>query len=196
MRHILLAIAAILSLGFLTARGHAQTSALSTRASDYGGFVGLDTRFGDLASEFAVFSGAEAAVLLKRRVYIGLRGGGLSTDNSRIPATGSSAGGTLAMGYGGFLVGYVFLTRSLADFSVDVLLGGGGVGTTASDSDRDWDAIFVFEPSATVDLKLAPVARIGVGAAYRFVGDATVVGMSDSNFRGVTGLVRVRVGKF
>jgi hypothetical protein len=149
-----------------------------------------------MADEFAAFAGLEAALLLKGRVYVGVRGAGLATDNARVPASGSSAGRTLAMGYGGVLFGYVIRTHSLADLSIDALVGGGGIGTTETDSNEDWDAIFVFEPSATVDLKLAPVLRIGVGLAYRFVGDADVVGFRDSAFRGLTGLVRIRAGRF
>jgi hypothetical protein len=194
-RCAVLTVTGCLSLTLLSTTACAQ-SALGTRAADYGGFVGLDLRFGDMGAEFAAFAGAEAAVLLKQRAYIGVRGGGLTTDNSSLPSTGSSPGGTLAMGYGGLLVGYIVPTRSMVDFSVDALFGGGGVGTTDSDREKDWDGIFVFEPSATVDLRLAPMARIGLGVAYRFVGDVDLVGLRDSDFRGLTGLLRVRLGKF
>jgi hypothetical protein len=196
MRHAVLTMAAILTSALFSIPSLAQTSALGTRVSDYGGFVGLDLRFGDIASKFAAFAGAEAAVLLKRRVYLGIRGGGLATDNSRIPSGGSAPDETLAMGYGGFLVGYMFPTRSLAEFSLDVLVGGGGVGAAAAGEERDWDGVFVFEPSATLDLKLAPVVRVGIGAGYRFIGDLDVPGLRDTQIRGFTGLIRMRVGKF
>jgi hypothetical protein len=196
MRRTILTIAGVVVSASFAVPCFAQTSAVGTRFSDYGGFVGLDLRFGDIASKFAAFAGAEAALLMKRRVYVGIRGGGLATDNSRIPASGSSPGGTLAMGYGGFMLGYIFPTRSLADVSVDLLLGGGGVGTSTADSERDWDGVFVFEPSATVDLKLLPMARIGLGVGYRFVGDIDIPGLRDTQIRGFTGLVRMRVGRF
>jgi hypothetical protein len=195
MRHAFLTIAGIIVSATIAAPCVAQTSAVGTRISDYGGFVGLDLRFGDVAGKFAAFAGAEAALLMKRRVYAGIRGSGLATDNSRIPAGGSSPGGTLAMGYGGFVLGYIAPTRSLADVSLDFLLGAGGVGLSTA-GEKDWDGVFVFEPSATVELKLLRAARIGLGVGYRFVGDVDVPGVRDKDIRGFTGLVRMRVGRF
>ena len=73
----------------------AQTSAVGARLSDYGAFLGLDMRFGDMAGEFAAFAGGDAAIVLKRKVYLGIRGAGLATDNAEIPATGATPAQTL-----------------------------------------------------------------------------------------------------
>lgn len=170
-----------------------REGAIGTRLHDFGGFVGLDARFGDMMGEFAGFAGARAAVLLKQRVYLGLAGAGLATDNAEVvgPVPGSTR--PLRMGYGGILVGYVVPTSSLVDVTADLLVGAGGIHPKGMDDD---DAIFVFEPSVGLQLKLASVARLGLGAGYRFVGDVDVANVEDSDLRGFTGTLAILVGWF
>lgn len=102
---------------------------------------------------------------------------------------------TLRMGYGGFLVGYTSPMLPLLDISADALLGAGTVVTSRTPT-RDHKAIFVFEPSVSLDLTLAAPARLGVGASYRFVGGASVPALADSDLRGFGGIVRARLGRF
>jgi hypothetical protein len=162
--------------------------AIGTRLRDYGGFVELDTRFGDMMGDFAAFAGARGAVLLKQRLYVGLGGAGLATDNP-VPESGESLG----MGYGGLLIGYVVPTSSLVNVTADVLVGAGGLSTHSTDGT---DQIFVFEPTVGLELRLARFARIGLGASYRYVGSADLAGILDSDLRGVTGTVSLRAGWF
>jgi hypothetical protein len=63
------------------------------------------------------------------------------------------------------------------------------------DADQD-DAFFVFEPSVGVELRVAPVVRLGLGAGYRFVGDSDLPGVEDSDLRGFTGTASIRIGWF
>jgi hypothetical protein len=97
------------------------------------------------------------------------------------------------MGYGGMIVGYVVPTPSLLDLTADVLVGGGGVSLSGVDGT---DAIFVFEPSVGAELRLSRVARVELGAGYRFVGDTELPGIDDSDLRGFTGRVALRIGWF
>jgi hypothetical protein len=179
----------------ISAVAHAQSpeqeSAFSTQARDFGGFVELDTRFGEVMGEFATFAGARAALRLKDRIYLGLGGSGLATDNAQVAIGGSTH--RLRMGYGGFLIGYSVPTRELLDVTADVLIGGGGL--SLKDVDQD-DAFFVFEPSVGVELRVAPVVRLGLGAGYRFVGDSDLPGVEDSDLRGFTGTASIRIGWF
>jgi len=167
----------------------------AARLAGLRGFVGMDMRFGEMSDEFAMFVGAEMALLMNRGVYLGIRGAGLATDNAHVPTAASPVPDTLRMGYGGFVIGHIVpVSRTLA-ISVDALVGAGSVGTDRTGAGDD-DAVFVFEPSATVDLKLAPPARVGSGASYRFVGDVSVPGVRDANLRGFSGVLRVRLGRF
>jgi len=165
-----------------------REQAMGTRLRDYGGFVELDTRFGNMMGDFAVFAGARGAVLLKQRVYLGLGGAGLATDNP-VPGSGESLG----MGYGGLLIGYVVPTSSLMNVTADVLVGAGGLSTRSTDG---IDRIFVFEPTVGLELRLARFARIGLGAGYRYIGSADLPGVQDSDLRGLTGTVSLRAGWF
>jgi hypothetical protein len=168
-------------------------SAIGTGWRDFGGYLELDMKFGDLMNEFAAFAGGRAAVLLKRRVYLGIGAAGLATDNARIPGPVPGSSHALQMGYGGLLIGYVIPTRSLVQITTDVLVGAGGLDL--EDQDQD-DAVFVFEPTVGVELMLSRVVRLGLGAGYRFVGDTDLAGLEDSDLRGFTGTAAVRVGWF
>ena len=160
-----------------------------------GGFVAGDVRFGSMLGAFAPFVGAEAALLLGHRAMVGLRGAGLATSRVRVSPVPSGEVDTLRMGYGGLLVGYMTPVLPRLGISVDALLGAGTVGVDGVDAD-DHDAVFVFEPSATLDLAPVAAVRLGVGVTYRFVGGASRAGVPDSDLRGFVGLARVRVGRF
>jgi len=196
-------IATVLALALAASPGSAQSaeeeSALGTQLSGYGGFIGMDMRFGDMMDEFAVFMGGHAALLLKHRVYLGLSGAAVVTDASRAFAPGGALRPAIDMSYGGVLVGYIIPTPGLVQLTADVLIGGGGVklrehaGTT---DDDDWDALFVFEPALSAEIKLARIVRLGLGAGYRFVGAVDAAGLGDQDLRGFNGTVTFRVGWF
>lgn len=203
MRNVL--VASVLALAFVVpaSEGSAQTpdrqSAFGLDPRDYGGFVGLNLHFGDMMDDFAAFMGGHAALLLKQRVYLGVGGIGLVTDESRVAAAGQTPGPAIRMGYGGLLVGYIVPTRSLVQFTAETLLAGGGVSLAADDDtgdDEDWDGIFVFEPALGAELKLARVVRLGFGVGYRFVGGVDTTTLRDTDLRGVTGTATLRVGWF
>ena len=199
-RHMLVGAVQLMAIPALTAQARdttSQESAIGTELRDFGGFLSLDLRFGDLASEYGAFAGGEAALLFKRRVYLGIRGAGLTTDNAPVAGPEPGTSRPLQMGYGGLLIGYVIPTRDFWQVTTDVLVGAGGARPDLDGAgDDDWDGIFVFEPSLGLELKLARVARLRVGAGYRFVGGVDLTGIEDSDLRGVTGVVSLRVGWF
>jgi hypothetical protein len=164
-----------------------RQSAIGTDLRDYGGFVGLEGRFGDMGGEFGGFAGGHAAVLLKQRVYLGLSGVALVSDEPGVD-----------MAYGGLLAGYVVPTSTLVQVTVEALLAGGGVrpSNAASASEEDWDNLLVFEPTLGVELKLARVLRLGFGASYRFAGGSNTPGIDDADLRGFNGSMVLRAGWF
>src|SRR5262245_25751420 len=125
-------------LALHTLPGAAQTMGSETQGktgwlSDYGGFAGLDLRLGQAADQFAAFTGAEAALLIKRRAYVGFRGTGLAMGNIEFPTGQSSVTEQLRMGYGGLMLGYTLPAAPLLDFALDVLMGSGGVRSRNED---------------------------------------------------------------
>jgi hypothetical protein len=135
-------------------------------------------------------------LLIKHRAYVGFRGSGLAIGNIEFPTGQSSATERLRMGYGGLMLGYTLPAGPVLDFALDVVMGSGGVRSRNEDGSRKWDPIYVFEPSATVDIKLASLGRFGLGGAYRNVGNVDVPGLRAADLSGFTGFVRVRVGRF
>lgn len=169
-----------------------QESAVGNELDDFGGLIGLEFRFGDMMNEYAALAGIRGAVVLKRRVYLGLGGVGLVTDNALVGVAPAPLQ-PLRMGYGGLLIGYMIPTRSMVQFSVDLLLAGGGVSVEEGD---DTDGIFVYEPTAAVELKLARMVRLRAGAGYRFVGDVDLAGIGDSDLRGPVGTFAIQLEWF
>ena len=176
----------VLSVAAMPAAAPAQS-----QVHDIGGFFELDTRFGDMRGEFAAFPGARLALRLKDRIYLGVGGSGLATENEAAGPGGSLQ--SLEMGYGGFLAGYSVPAQELLNVTADVLVGAGQVTLNGSDQD---DRFFLFEPSLGVELKVAPVVRLGLGAGYRYVGGADLPGVVDADLRGLTGTASVRLGWF
>lgn len=168
-------IGSVLVLLSLPSSGAAQQpdrqSAVSLDASDYGGFVSADMRFGDMADDFAVFMGGTLALLLKHRVYLGVRGAGLVTEETPRGSTQAVNDPTIHMGYGGVVVGYVIPLPSLVQFTAETLIAAGGVDldddADIEGDEEDWEAVFVFEPVLGAELKLAPIVRLGFGVGYR-----------------------------
>jgi hypothetical protein len=189
MRFALVLAAATLILSPSTGAGQApeRQSAIGTDLRDFGGFIGLDGRFGDMGGRFGGFAGAHAAVLLKHRVYLGLTGAGLVSEGPGID-----------MGYGGLLAGYVVPLPGLVQLTVEAPLGGGAVrhSDPAPARDQDWDDLLVFEPTLGIELQLARVLRLGFGAGYRFVGGSNTPGIDDQDLRGFNGSMTLRAGWF
>jgi hypothetical protein len=177
-------------------RGAAPESAIGTRLSDYGIFGGLDLRFGNMLDDDAIFMGAHAGLLLKQRVMVGVRGMGLVSDDIMVPVDGPAAA-PLEAGYGGVFLGYVIPVSSMLELTAETLLAGGGIRLEDQPStDEGWDAVFVFEPAVTAEVRLARILRLGIGAGYRWIGAVDTPPIRSSDLRGFTGSVTARVGWF
>jgi hypothetical protein len=196
MRYTSLAVFVSLaaSASAVAAQGPERDSAIGSDLSGYGGFIGLDTRFGDMMDDFAVFMGAHAALLLKHRVYLGLSGAGLITNHYAPSASTDSA---IDMGYGGLLIGYVIPMPGMIQLTADATIGAGGVklaGQSETD-DEEWDELFVFEPGLSAEIRLARIVRLGL-VGYRYVGAVDTPGLTDADLRGLSGTANVRLGWF
>jgi hypothetical protein len=152
----------------------------------------------------ALFTGAEGAWLVNHRFVLGAGGFALATPNVRNAGSAlRDAKGrhpALAIGYGGVILGYVHRPASLVHVGAQTLVGGGGV-TYRSRDERPLAgapdaAFFVAEPSAEVEMNVAPHVRVGVGAGYRLVSGLRFDGLSAADLRGAVGALTVKVGRF
>jgi hypothetical protein len=58
------------------------------------------------------------------------------------------------------------------------------------------DALFLFEPSLSAEIRLARIVRLGLGVGYRYVGAIDTPGLNDADLRGITGMASLRLGWF
>jgi len=85
-------------------------------------------------------------------------------------------------GYGGLLVEFTVIPRSVVHVSFPVLIGGGGLTYMyrpeyvnqydwSGLQSVDWDAFFVVQPGVKVEFNIVKFFRIGVGVSYRYTPD-------------------------
>lgn len=168
------------------------------RDPGFGGFVGLDVRVGEVKDVSGAFTGGEVAMLLGRRLSVGLAGYGWTAGDVRAPAGAGAAAGALRMGYGGVRIGYALRPRRVVHGTLELLLGGGGARwSDAPNGDgRDSDGFLVLEPAVGAEVNLTPFLRLALGASYRQAVGAELTGLQDRDLSGVTLRVGARAGRF
>src|SRR5829696_1168828 len=112
MRATVLATIAALTFVAALASGQeadtARAATLVTGRPAFGGYLGLDTRITRVKGATGVFTGGEIALLIDRRLAVGLEGFALATDDARVD-TGTGTSRRISMAYRGLRVGYVAL---------------------------------------------------------------------------------------
>lgn len=162
--------------------------------SRVGGYFGLDNNFGSIRSQPAILTGAELSATFSGQFTVGLAGYGLANDEATVPGA-AGATDALRFGYGGIRVGYVFKPSARFHPVVDLLVGAGQTRTRGSSPARE-DEVFVAEPAAMIEAALSKYVRGAAGISYRFVSGNDLVGVSDSDLRGITGRLTIRAGRF
>lgn len=155
----------------------------------HGGYGALPVKVTSLVGQAALLVGARGAWVIGHSLTLGVAGYGLPTRveapfESRSPASNT----TLALGYGGFQVGYIFLPEQVVHFSGAFLIGGGGVAVIER-SHYVWHPVdsayvFVLEPEAAVEVNITPMIRGSLHFAYRYMSDTTIPGLPASALSG------------
>jgi hypothetical protein len=163
----------------------------------HGGYGGPRVAYGSVAGHDAVFVGAEGGWIVNHQFILGCAGYGLVTQQ-RAPGDYGLTD-DLSFGYGGVMLGYTFLSEKVVHGTFTTLVGAGGVGshrrsgTEASDLQ---DAVFVLEPTATIDLNVVKNFRTGFAVSYRWVRGVQAAGLTNADLSGVTGSLVLKFGKF
>jgi hypothetical protein len=165
-------------------------SSLVGQTRQFGGYAAVGFRYTQLGGEDAFLANPELALLLNRRVTLGLAGGGGASG----PA--DELGNRMTLGYGGVVVRYQFLFGGPFSFSVGAIAGGGGVDVEREDRAQEGssDSLFLFEPQLAGHVSVTRFLRFGVDAGYRLV--AGVERYSVSDVRGPTAGFHMQVGWF
>jgi hypothetical protein len=132
--------------------------------------------FTRLNGENSAVVGGRGGWLIDHRLVIGGGGMGVATQVA-VPAgtTPTDADHQLTFGYGGFWTEYVVAPGRLIHGSLGFLVGGGGLAfhrfRGGPMEDTRSDAVFVFDPTASVELNLASFVRLTMFVNYRMVTD-------------------------
>ena len=166
-----------------------------------GGYGAPVVKVTSLVGQAGVLVGGRGAWVIGHSFTLGAAGYGLPTRvEAPYEARGSATKTALALGYGGFQVGYIFLPREIVHFSGAVLIGGGGVAVLDR-SQSDWHAmhsaaVFVLEPEAAVEVNITPLIRGSLHFSYRYMSDSTIPGLSAGALSGPSGGAMLAFGSF
>ena len=162
-----------------------------------GGFGGPVVKFTEINDSFGVLVGGRGGWIINHTFVIG--GGGYGLANEVKVGDFRSMSDFLNFGYGGLELEYLIAHRKLIHFSVQALIGAGGVSFRDrhfNQIDGPDDAFFIAEPGVNVILNVTKSFRMGFGGSYRFIGGAERAQISDSSLSGPTALLTFMFGKF
>ena len=175
----------------------AQDETLLGDDLESGGYGALVVKYGRIMGTDGVFVGGQGGWIINHTFILGGGGYGLANritmDNSECPYLG--------FGYGGLLLEYIISSRKMVHFSVQTLIGAGGVDYYG---ERCWhddaiyrsDAFFALEPGGYLMLNLHKYVRTGIGASYRYINGVQYRDLSDSDLSGATAQIIVKFGAF
>jgi hypothetical protein len=168
-----------------------QEDTLIKGGIDSGGFGALVFRFGEVTDQFATLRGVRGGWFINRQFVIGAGFYGVSNgichDDDR-----DCRFRELDFGYGGFEFEYIGLWNRVAHYTLQLLIGGGGVSYFNSTS----DGVFVAQPVANLELNITKWWRINVGAGYRIVAGLDAGSLESSDLSSVFGNVEFKFGSF
>jgi hypothetical protein len=166
-----------------------------------GGYGAPVVKVTSLVGQAGVLVGGRGAWVIGHSFTLGAAGYGLPTRvEAPDEARGSATKTALALGYGGFQVGYIFLPREIVHFSGALLIGGGGVAVLDR-SQSEWQAmhsaaVFVLEPEVGVEVNITPLIRGAIHFSYRYMSDSTIPGLSSGALSGPSAGLMLAFGSF
>jgi hypothetical protein len=163
-------------------------------------------QFTKIGNKFAHLAGIRGGLIMNDSFVVGLSGYGLAYPSKRAKLSGDTYTGSepyMNFGYGGLLLEYHFMPKSLVNFSVGTTIGGGGIGFSEKykendDNDRQGvqKKFFVIEPEIGAYVNVVRFCRLGVLASYRFTKGANTDEFKDKDFRSFGGSVAAEFGWF
>ena len=150
-----------------------------------GGYISLDTKFSQLDDKLGIFLGGRLAFILDHNLSLGVAGFGLLPEpkvNIFCPVQGhdSAKNSYLEVFYGGLFVEYIHLPTDLIHFSVNNLIGVGGIGISHNEGNlksylqHSMKAFLFIEPSIDLNLNISKIFKTTLGVGYRITSDTTL----------------------
>lgn len=186
-----------------------QQTLLGDMTIPVGGYGGPSFMFTTVNNQFSMMMGGGGGMLLWHRLILGGMGAGMTTAIPVSHISGATTNsGNLTVGYGGFMLGYIFFPESLVHFSLYGVIGGGAVMITPSTVNgividpNAKQTIFPFGSymiGADVELNIGKMLRVKVGGGYRIVSGVdtyNISGVTDSSLSGAYGALSISMGCF
>ena len=169
-----------------------QEQTLVTGSMESGGMGAPVVKFSEVAGQFALFVGGRGGWIIHHTFLIGGGGYGLAND---IDLDGFPPRRDLEFGYGGLDLEYINSSNNLIHFTIQGLVGGGGL-TTRLQYFFESEAVFVLEGGANIMLNVTPYFRMGIGGGYRWVTDVDTRIVSSAALSSGYGSLTFKFGKF
>ena len=151
---------------------------------EIGGYVSPELRMTAVNGDFAMLMGGRGGLIINHKWVIGA--GGWSVINNLKLNKNNQNLTQLNMKYGGVFLAYIFTPEHPIHFGLDLLLGGGKASIKEIDSTREisLDRFFAIEPGASVILTVSQYVRVSLGANYRFISQANLENIGNSDLSG------------
>jgi hypothetical protein len=154
----------------LSGVGYAQESKPSGDGAT-GEYGVVTSSVGSIRNTSAVLLGGRGGWIVSPTFSIGIAGYALMNDvSARLPDT--SGNRFMTMSYGGIDLEYTFAINNTWFLTFQELIGAGSISHKESpylNKKQYHDPFAVFEPSLSIEVGVAKIFRIGIGASYRDV---------------------------
>jgi hypothetical protein len=182
-----------------------------------GYFVELNAGYTQFSTKDVFLPGVDFGMILNHNWAIGLSGSFIANTNylhfKNIYfdfQTQQMAEARLGGGYGGFLLEYTLLPRSIVHVSFPLIIGAGYMAYYDKNysyssgypyyhydhSTIDHDYFFVVEPGIKAEFNIIKRLRIGVGVSYRYTPDLKLINTSSELINQFNAKLSIRFGKF
>ncbi len=170
----------------------AQERTLITGGVESGGMGAPVVKFTEIGNEFSVMAGGRGGWIINHTFLIGAGGYGLAND---LDLDGLHPRRDVEFGYGGLELEYINNSDGLIHFTLEGLVGGGGL-TTRVQGIYESEAVFVLEGGGNLMLNVTPFFRMGIGGGYRWVTDVDTVILSSADMSAPYAALTFKFGKF
>lgn len=160
------------------------------------GYGAVDSRFGSLLGNDAIFMGAHGGVIFNSFFNFGIGAYGLATTN-HIVGTNPEEPLDISMGYTGLMMGFNIMPKKVVHFSVPIFVGVGNLELEHYNIFVENSAFMVFEPGLQLEINVVKFMKIGIGGGYKMIHGTNLRNpITDSDLTNWSGNFSLIFGKF
>ncbi len=166
------------------------------------GFGAAVVKFSPVKGETGVWVGGYGGWLINHSFMIGGGGYGLASriEAPSIAQTINEKTLYLKLGYGGFMMEYIYKPDKLIHLTFNTLIGAGSADYSLKDAfdtnTGDNSSFFVWENQLNAELNISSFVRFSAGFGYRYVSGVDLIGLSDNDLRNISVLLTFKFGSF